>query len=284
MKYLDLRNTRVQISIVIFNNNENKTALGIVKDSQQFLTTIYGDLAQPSVKKVGTALETAIEFCTSIMLPVKFQNEKWRLNYEKRLNDYKNKIDKIAEDKIIEVNPQIGTPILEKLSYTTNDDIAEMFINLLAKASSSDTVNIAHPSFVQIIERLSVDEAKILNNLCNKDFIPYISFRLEQNNFEGYHTILAKSTLLQYETEILFPENINTYLDNLISIGILSDEDGSFKTDENLYQPLLEKYGYESLKSEIQATLPTFKSLTLHKSFFEITSFGKAFIKACTQR
>lgn len=259
-----------------------KTSLGLLKDSQQFLTSIYGDLAQPSVKKVGIALETAIEFCTSLMLPVKFQNEKWKLNYEKRLNDYKNKIDKIADDKIIEVNPQIGTPILEKLSYTTNDEIAEMFINLLAKASSSDSVNVAHPSFVQLIERLSVDEAKIISFLKTKSFIPYISFRLERTNSIGFVETLKKATMIPYEVDLMFPQNAKTYIDNLLSMGILYDEEGNYKVDDTIYDPLFKRYHYEILKTELAKMLDDFKDLTVKKSFFDITDFGQSFIQACT--
>ena len=120
--------------------------IGIVKESPQILATIYGYLAQPSVKKVGAALETVFEFSTSLLLPLKLLNEKFKLNFEKRLNDYKKKLEQIPEEKICEVNPQIGTPIIEKLSYTTNDEIADLFTSLLAKASSSETVNFAHPS------------------------------------------------------------------------------------------------------------------------------------------
>ncbi|CAA7197191.1 DUF4393 domain-containing protein [Chryseobacterium potabilaquae] len=263
---------------------DKKTTLGLIRDSQQILSTFYGDLAQPSVKKVGIALETTVEFCTSILLPVKYQSEKWKLNFQKKLNDYKDNLEKISEEKIIEVNPQIGAPILEKLSYITNEEISIMFINLLTKASSIDTVNIAHPSFVQIIERLSVDEAKILNNLDNKDFIPYVNFRLKQNNLKGYIEILGKGTLLQFENDLLFPQNINTYIDNLISTGILSDKDGTYKVDEQIYVPLLEKYDYEGMKSKFQSKFTEFKELQISKSYFEITSFGKSFLIACSQK
>lgn len=126
----------------------NNEIIGLVKETPKILTTIYGDLAQPSVRKVGTALETVFEFSTSLLLPLKLINEKFKLNFEKRLNDYKKKLEEIPDDKICEVNPQIGTPLIEKLSYTTNDEIADLFTNLLTKASSIDTVNLAHPSFV----------------------------------------------------------------------------------------------------------------------------------------
>jgi hypothetical protein len=254
--------------------------IGLVKETPQILLTIYGDLAQPSVKKVGTALETVFEFSTSLLLPVKLLNEKFKINFEKRLNDYKEKIEQIPEEKLCEVNPQIGTPIIEKLSYTTNDEIANLFINLLAKASSTDTVNLAHPAFVQLIERLSVDEARIIKHLLNKDIIPCVSFRAHMTEDKGFHEILRNGTLLQFEIELLFPQNVKTYLDNLTSMGTLDVSHGLHKINENLYNPIYEKYNYENVnESHIKTTAYT--TVSKENSYYQITDFGKAFIVAC---
>lgn len=259
----------------------NNEIIGLVKETPQILATIYGDLAQPSVKKVGIALETVFEFSTSLLLPIKLLNEKFKLNFEKRLNEYKQKIESIPEEKICEVNPQIGTPLIEKLSYTTNDEIANLFINILAKASSIDTINLAHPSFVQLVERLSVDEARIINHLVNKDFIPCVSFQAYTKDEKGFLEILKKGTMLPYEVELLFPQNIKTYLDNLTSIGVFDESHGNFKVDENIYNPIYEKYNYEQVNTQCLQT-NVYARVDKSKSYYQITDFGKAFIMACT--
>ena len=148
----------------------------LVKATPNILGQVYGDLAQPSVKAVGNALGTVFEFSTSFLLPVKLLNEKFKLNFTKRLNEYKEKLEQVPEEKRCEVHPQIGTPIIEKLSYTTNDEISDMFTTLLANASNVDMVNTAHPSFVNMIERMSPDEARILKYLQGKDNIQYCNF------------------------------------------------------------------------------------------------------------
>lgn len=254
--------------------------IGLVKETPQILSTIYGDLAQPSVKKVGIALETVFEFSTSLLLPLKLLNEKFKINFEKRLNDYKEKIEQIPEEKLCEVNPQIGTPIIEKLSYTTNDEISNLFTNLLAKASSTDTVNLAHPAFVQLIDRLSVDEARIIKFFLNKDYIPCVSFRAHLNENKGFHEILRNGTLIQFQVELLFPQNIKTYLDNLTSMGILDASHGMHKKDENVYTPIYEQYNYNAVnESYIKTT--TFSKVSKENSYYQITDFGKAFVIAC---
>lgn len=256
--------------------------LGLVRETPQILLTIYGDLAQPSVKKVGTALETVFEFSTSLLLPVKLLNEKFKINFEKRLNDYKDKIEKISEEKLCEVNPQIGTPLIEKLSYTTSDEIADLFTNLLIKASSIDTVNLAHPAFVQLIERLSIDEARMIKHLLNKDIIPCISLRANLSEQDGFHQILINGTLLQFEIELLFPQNIKTYLDNLTSMGILDISHGLHKKGDEMYNPIYDKYNYDNV-NESYVKLGAFKDVSKHNSYYQITDFGKAFIQACNK-
>jgi len=85
-----------------------------------------------------------------MLLPIKLLNEKFKLNFERNLDDYKKKLEAIPEEKICDVNPQIGTPIIEKLTYTTNEEIADLFTSFLTKASNTETVNQDHPSFCTI--------------------------------------------------------------------------------------------------------------------------------------
>ncbi|HOU69620.1 MAG TPA: Abi-alpha family protein [Paludibacteraceae bacterium] len=123
---------------------EKENLLGLIKGVPYVLGLIYTDAAQPSVQAVGKALGTVFEFSTSFLLPVKLLNEKFRLNFEKRIKEYEKKLEQIPEEKRVEVQPQIGTPIIEKLSYTTSDEISDLFTTLLANASNADMINTAH--------------------------------------------------------------------------------------------------------------------------------------------
>lgn len=251
----------------------------LIKSTPNILGVIYQDLAQPSVKAVGNALGTVFEFSTSFLLPVKLLNEKFKLNFKKRLNEYKEKLEEIPEDKRCEVHPQIGTPIIEKLSYTTNDEIADMFTTLLANASNVDMVNNAHPSFVSMIERMSPDEARILSYLKDKIDIQYCNFHGDVKDGEGYTTLLDHETLLRNEIEFNYPQNLNAYLANFISLGIIIDKAGIWKIDKTIYNKIRDKVNLKKLEDTLVPQ--TFKSITVEESYYEITDFGKLFIKAC---
>lgn len=251
----------------------------LVKATPNILGQVYGDLAQPSVKAVGNALGTVFEFSTSFLLPVKLLNEKFKLNFEKRLNEYKEKLERIPEEKQCEVHPQIGTPIIEKLSYTTNEEIADLFTTLLANASNVDMVNTAHPSFVNMIERMSPDEARLLKYLKGKNEIQYCTFNGHDLEGKGFKTLADHVTLLDNEVDLQYPQNVNAYLANFISLGIIVDMSGIYKIDKTIYNKIREKYG---LKQKESILVPNyFKSISVEESYYIITDFGKLFIKAC---
>ena len=251
----------------------------LVKATPNILGMVYQDLAQPGVKAVGKALGTVLEFSTSFLLPLKLLNEKFNLNFTKRLNEYKEKLEQIPEDKQCQVHPQIGTPIVEKLSYTTDEEIADLFTTLLANASNIDMVNTAHPSFVNMIERMSHDEARLLKYLEGKDDIEYCSFKGDNKDGEGFITILEHATLLDDEVKFCFPQNIGVYLANFISLGIIEDMSGVHKVDKTNYNKIREKYRLGQLEKELVPT--EFKSITVSESFYQVTDLGKLFIKAC---
>lgn len=255
-------------------------AVELVKAGSNVLGQFYQDLAQPSVKAMGRALATVFELCPNSLLSLKLWTEKRKLNFAKRLNEYKEKLEQIPEDKRCEVDTQIGTPIVEKLTYTTNDEIADLFTTLLANASNIDTVNRAHPAFVDIIGRLSEDEAKIIQHLQNVLEIPYCSFRaISKNENGGFITIIDHATMLPYRVSLNFPQNISAYLSNLISLGVLSDEDGLFKVDDTEYDNICEKKGLSLLRQ--QYVPDRFKKIEVSKSYYKVTTFGQLFISAC---
>ena len=177
------------------------------------------------------------------------------------------------------MHPQIGTPIIEKLSYTTNDEIADMFTTLLANASNVDMVNTAHPSFVNMIERMSPDEARLLSYLKGKEDIQYCVFNGNTSNGNGFVTLLDHVTMLDDEVVFSFPQNIGAYLANFVSLGIIKDMNGQYRMDKTIYNKIKDKYNLKQLEAQLVPN--SFQSISVEESYYLITDFGKLFIKAC---
>ena len=257
----------------------SKNLIDVITETPNVLGQIYSDLASPSVKAIGSALGTVFEFSTCFLLPVKLLNEKFKANFAKRLDEYQKKLLDIPEEKRCEVHPQIGTPIIEKLSYTTTDEIADLFTTLLANASNQDTANLAHPSFIGIIEKLSTDEARIIQYLKGKSFVEYCDVRANIKNGRGFNTILPRQTLLQKYVTLDYPQNIQVYLDNLICLGILEDQVGLNKINEKGTDEIKDFIHFNNLTSQLVPSI--YASLDIHRGFFNVTDLGKMFINAC---
>lgn len=201
-------------------------------------------------------------------------------NFINHMEKYRAKLEEVPEEKVNQVSPQLGMPILDRLSYVTNEEIAELYIELLAKASSTETVNDAHPAFINIIERMSVDEARLIKYLEGKSVIPFLNIRIKGNNEFTYRKMPSYYTVMEKRVELLCPANINIYIGNLISLNIILPKETSL-ADKSHYESL--KVDYASLLSAFNAELKKIEgrneTCDFIDSFFEVSELGKAFIK-----
>ena len=251
----------------------------MLKEEKGLLALVYKDLLRPSAQVIGESLKAVLEFASTPFMALQLQNDKLKLNLKKRLDEYAQKLDSIPEDKRCEVHPQIGLPIIERLTYTTCDEIADLFTSLLASASSTDTANTAHPAFISMIERMSPDEARILEYLKDKEDIQYCDINVYSNQNSGYDTLFEHVTMIEEDVALIYPENTNAYLANLVSLGILRDKKDTFRMDKTQYNRIKGKYQVEELTASLVPE--SFKSIKVEESYYQVTPFGRLFIQAC---
>lgn len=251
----------------------------MLKEEKGLLALVYKDLLRPSVQVIGKSLKAVLEFVSTPFMALQLQNDKVKLNLEKRLDEYAQKLHSIPEEKRCEVHPQIGLPIIEKLTYTTCDEIADLFTSLLASASSIDTANTAHPAFISMIERMSPDEARILEYLKDKEDIQYCDINVYSNQNSGYNTLFEHVSMIEEDVALIYPENTNAYLANLVSLGILRDKKGTFRMDKTQYNRIKGKYQVEELTAKFVPE--RWKSIDVEESYYQVTPFGRLFIQAC---
>ena len=263
----------------------NEEGLSILKEALQIpglLKEIYGDLVKPGVSQVGKALSTVIGLGNTILWPVALLNERARIALEKNLENYRAQIEKVPLEKIIEVPPEIGVPVAEKLTYVTDEHLCDLYATLLAKASTMESAHAAHPSFVNIINNLSPDEA-ILLQYVNID-IPFIEASIQKNipmpsgSSAPVYKIGRLLTDLDTKAKLSYPQNISIYLNNLKGLGIIDIKYGlrfnipfPHENLERLYRPRLE------------ASLSPGDKLILDPGLIGPTPFGSLFITTCTK-
>jgi hypothetical protein len=244
----------------------------------EVIKEIYGDLAKPGVQQAGKALSTVIGLGNTLLWPVAMINERSRIALESNLERYRKKLEGVSSSEVCEVPPEVGVPIAEKLAYVTNEELSEMYIELLAKASQQQQANLAHPSFVNIISNLCPDEAILLKSIRTMLGIPFIEVRLQEKGKNEWITLEPIRAGVSCLGELQYPQNLASYISNLDGMGILKVRQDIFMVGENIYEPL-EDFA-KKMYSEISARQPT-KEVAFQRGKIEITPFARLLLNAC---
>lgn len=248
------------------------------------LVEIYGDLARPGVKQVGKALETVIGLGNTVLWPIALLNERSRVALERNLDRYRKEMEAVPEDKVVSIAPEIGVPIAEKLSYVQDEKLSELYVKLLATASNSESLALAHPSFVNVINNLSPDEARLLEYFATQLNLP-ISYAIASNPADGSHHVLAGPLVHDDALNGLhFPGNFDAYLSNLDGLGLVKVKHDEWLTDPKHYAAVEERHKAAFTKAIESHPALTGRRLDFKKGLAQRTSFGHKFIQACHRR
>lgn len=279
---------------------------------------LYKDLFKPGMKKAGDALATVLDGANLILLPLKLLNEKSKIYFQKNLERYSEKLNNNTELTSTKVPQYVGLPIIDKLTYLDQNELAETFINLLTKASFDETLKLVHPTYISILNNLSADEAKILFHFKDSLRIPFVDFYVHryvekfekpefyddkgiksreqikqmidystQNKEDVYIKAAWTLTGIENSIELMFSENIDLYIENLEHNGLISYErDIINKDDLETYDRLID-VDYKSQKEKIEKQISEYDGddfkleLDIRKAYIEFTTLGKGFIEVC---
>lgn len=242
------------------------------------LSDIYGDLLKPGVKQAGKALDTVIGLGNTALWPVALLNEKARIALEHNFEKYRAQLEDIPEDRISTIPPEIGVPIVEKLSYVKDNELSALYVNLLAKASTLDTSHFAHPSFVNVINNLCPDEAIYLKELHKRGELPFLTAKLVKKGANEWRTFGDLLTAIETSIQMSFPHNATAYLSNFEGLGLIQIRrdifivvDGLYESLEAVYRPRFEDMPFDREMNELK----------FERGKLEITPFGNLFMNAC---
>lgn len=196
----------------------------------------------------------------------------------------KDTIDNIPQDKRIQPNKRLFVPLIQQLSYSTDDALLkESYKKLLESSMNLDKISYVHPAFLNIISQLCSDEIKILNSLppVLLHLEPVINMRMKIGNQEGLGI-----TQVKYFSDIgygkcTFPENICQYLENLERLKLIEIPFGKLLIDQTKYDRLINHYALEAVRNKNKSTGTVSINYEYDKMYFQLTSLGVNFITCC---
>lgn len=256
---------------------EEIKALIIQEVVKQLTGEIYSDTLKPGMQEAGKALKTVAEFGNTILLPFNLLNDRAKYIRESNARKLQIKLEEIGYENIQEIHPSIAIPTIKRLEYTEDDNLVEMYLNLLNNAADSRSDHLAHPSFVNVISNLSSDEALILKYMkeqnqpiCSMGIrVRYLSISYSDHHFN--------TTVFQINEIVNFKNNVAVYISNLVGLGVITEY--GIPTYHEQYE-IIEKY-LNPLKDQIESSKENIKSISYTKKYYNFTDFGRLLLKCC---
>jgi hypothetical protein len=263
-----------------------------MSDPNKIIETVakeaYSDLVRPSTSPIGEAISGIIK---AVLHYPRYWAKIQDIILEEKVARFKQnlieKTNKIPQERKILPHPSILGPSIQALEYAiVDDEISDLFANLIASAMDSDKNT--HPSFVEIIKQVNSDEAKIIKGISEYVFCRVLmivslkrfykaSFTLTINHSNLFH---VAPELSSYAKEEVFLDNLKRL--EIINIKNLDIEPENF--DNEWYMKLkelcLEEYMNISRSDFMTGENEGFEYEFYYQSI-EITSFGRDFIRAC---
>lgn len=252
---------------------------------------IYDDAFQPAAHETGKLLGRIPRAINAVF----FELDKWILQKEYNVEQTKqvleNKLSSVDPEKIVSPEPYVAIPALESIPYTiSNEELYNLYANLLAKAMYADTKESVHPSFVEIIKQLSPADALVLKEFAtSKKPIAAAMFSILLR-VKGLH-ILGQSpeehSFLELAFDIQLPnlseQQIRISIDNLKRLGLISLLDFSL-SGESAYAFAKSTELYSKVKDEfakLNQSETLAETITTKEKALSLTPIGELFCKIC---
>lgn len=250
--------------------------------AKELAKDVYSDGGKPIVKATGELVGLVPRAVKAALAPI----EKWVLQREYNIEETK----KLLEEKLKNVSPEliqspeayVAVPALQYISYCVdNEELRNMYANLLANSMNAVVKNGVHPGFVEIIKQLSPDEAKILRYFATHKVIPTVTLRYVKEEGGGIDIVKNFSNVGEI-TQCENPFDVNKYFDNLIRLGLLESSRGlSSFTNKKLYEPLKNHWYIQERTHESILKLSEYTKTNFEEGIISITDYGASFCNIC---
>lgn len=242
---------------------------------------VYTDGVKPVVKPTGELVGLVPRAIKAALSPI----EKWILRREYNVEETKKilekKLENVPPELIEEPEPHIAVPAIQYISYCMdNDELRDMYANLLANSMNKVTKNGVHPSFVEIIKQLSPDEARIMKDFKLVDTQPTLSLRAEKDFGEGI-IYLKSYSKVGYLANCEKPDDIPKYFDNLKRLGLIEVHNNHYLTEDSIYEDLESTKYIQMMKAHNPYVSQGFTKVETIRGYVELSEFGKSFCNIC---
>jgi hypothetical protein len=236
------------------------------------------DIVNPTAKTVGQRLNDIVDLIFTPVEIAKIYKDHKIEAFRCSLDD---KINEIPEGKRVTPPLNVVGPALEAAKYHIEQkELREMFANLIVRSMNSDTHNIAHPSFVEIVKQLSPLDAKVIAKCKGFAMFNTIDYYVSGKGGVKVTPINNVSLELCETNDLLISSGTIT---NLLRLGLLEKSTTYLQypnekyMNDDIFAQLKRYFGFGGNITEEKAR----EMVGFSKYGLEASTFGKMFILAC---
>lgn len=238
------------------------------------------DLVRPTSKSIGDNLGLLVD---GVMGWLGYWGEKQAIKRDIYLADYKKRIsDKvlnIPEEKLQEPEIRIVGPAIEASKfYIEEEKFREMFAELVASACNTDTSNMVHPAFPEMIKQLSYMDVRLLQAFKYHNTYACCELYAEHQDktITPYPYILFNFKDCPQRFTQLDELKLTESIENLMRLGLLIKNSQVIELGYD-YGKFRTHWFYNAV---IQ-TVPAESQMNIKKYRIELTQLGEDFLKCC---
>ncbi len=265
------------------NENKIRDAADAIKGLAEVIP-VYQDGLQPAVREIGVGLQTIAKTIHIALAPISALVWSYDTLKEFLSTRVAEKLRHVPPDRIITPEPHVVVPALQALQYTGHqENLRELYANLLATSLDAETSEQAHPAFVDMIKNMSPDEARIMRLFSVRQTFPVIDVHVFPKDQQSYILAMRSYSWVGKEAGCDFPHLTPNYLDNLTRLGLI-ESPGAYGIGSptlaapNTYEPLEQCEEIMQFKSEVEAEG---SRIEFGRSFVRLTDLGHQFCRAC---
>lgn len=235
---------------------------------------IFGPLFKPSAKPAGIVFGLGFKSLELVGRAVakRCWGQEEYINFIAQCDE---RLMAIPDNDLIEPEPRIAIPLLEAVQiHGYDENLRELFVNLLISSMNSQNFSTVHPSFVRIIKELSTNEALILKELAKLGNAPVVTIS-QKMGYAGRLTLVKYYSNLGVQGRLLNVATETAGLENLIRLGLIEIPADMKIVSEGIYTDILndnfvDRYRVVSTGDHV-----------IQKLFMRPTGLGINFIRAC---
>ena len=247
-------------------------AEGAAEGFGKSIPPIYTDLAKPALQELGKGFAGIIKLA---LTPVSMTVWGYDRIADWLTSSLEMKLKNVPQEEIVSPPISIVGPSIEAIKFLDEEnELRELFSQLIASSMTMATADKVHRSFVEIIKNISSDEAAILKHVYLRVHIACTRVFLNDNRGVELELDFLFSELSEIMDRYLERGGFNN-ITNLLRLGLIEFRD---------YE-LVDKNGYElfentKLFKEIDKKESGI-SYIYRRKVFKLSSFGLDFCTSC---